>query len=116
MKLIRISTGENGPANESEAMLMNYNPSSNIAVPMFSPTSENAQIVGFNGDNNMYIPAIGDDTVVPQNATARANLTRWYVCETNVRYRYTTLAWLLGNDSVPENPSCVKVDVKRVFV
>ncbi len=97
-------------------MFMNYNPGSNIAVPMFSPASENAQIVGFNGDNNMYIPSAGDDTVVPPNITARANLTRWYVCETNVGYNYTTLAWLLGGDAVPENPSCVKVDVKRVFV
>src|SRR5579871_3750417 len=116
MKLNQRSIGENGPANESEAMFMDYNPSSNIAIPMFSPTSENAQIVDFNDNNNMYIPAGGDDMLVPPNTNAPPNLTRWYVCETNVGYNYTTLAWLLGDDSLPENSSCVKVDVKRVFV
>ena len=95
---------------------MNYNPGSNIAVPMFFPNSQNGQIIGFNDDDNMYIPSTGNDMVVPPNIMARENLTRWYVCETNVEYQYTTLAWLLGSDSVPENPSCVKVNVKRVFV
>jgi hypothetical protein len=116
MKLSGRSIGENGPANESEAMLMNYNPGSNVAVPMFFPNSDNAQIIGFDSNNNMYIPTTEDDTVVPSNNVVQTNLTRWYVCETNVGYQYTTLAWLLGSGSVPDNPSCVKVDVRRVFV
>ena len=103
LKLNKRVTGENGSANESEPMFLNYNPGSNIAVPLFSPNSIDAQIVGFNGNNNMYIPTTGDDTVVPLDATAEV-------------YQYTTLAWLLGSESAPQNPSCVKVDVKRVFV
>jgi hypothetical protein len=40
---------------------------------------------------------------------------RWYVCTTLVTsYTYSTLAWVLGSHS-PQNPSCVKVDVVRVF-
>lgn len=38
---------------------------------------------------------------------------RWYVCETYYgSYTYKNLAWVLGN-KLPQNPSCVKVDVVR---
>lgn len=53
----------------------------------------------------MYIPVTRDGTVVPPNTRAQGNLTRWYICETNVAYHYMTLGWLLGDNSVSENPS-----------
>lgn len=97
-------------------MGLNYNPASNVAVPLLLPGSENAQTVGFDDAEHLYIPSYLDDTVVPPAyIEPSANLTRWYICETNAGYDYVTLAWLMG-DGTPENPSCVKVDVKREFI
>lgn len=38
-----------------------------------------------------------------------------YICTTYAGYLYQTLAWTLGN-APPENPTCQKVDVQRLFV
>lgn len=102
--------------NESEALIINYNIGSNIAVPLLFPGNENAQTVGFTADDKLYIPSyLNDTTEPPTPINPPANLTRWYVCETNpTGYTYVTLSWKLGQGK-PENPSCVKVGVKRVW-
>lgn len=112
-----LCAGESGPFNESEALIFEYNPASNVALPLFFPGSENAQTIGFTDDNIMYVPEYIDDTVTPPTyLDPPANLTRWYVCETNNEgYDYITLAWLLGSGT-PENPSCVPANVVRTFV
>lgn len=38
-----------------------------------------------------------------------------YICDTYYGYRYTTLAWVLGN-APPQNPTCCAVDVVRQFI
>jgi hypothetical protein len=35
---------------------------------------------------------------------------------TNWAYTYVTLTWKIGLTSEPQNPSCQKVEVQRVFV
>ena len=75
------------PANKSEAMLISYNHGSNIAIPISFLNSKKAQIVDFNGDDNMYIPTTGNDTAVPPNAMDRTNLMRRRICETGVEYQ-----------------------------
>ena len=61
-------------------------------------------------------PSTGDNTVVRLDTTAQANFIKCYVYETNLGYQYTMLAWLMGSDGALGNPSCVKVNVKRVFI
>lgn len=42
-------------------------------------------------------------------------LYNWYICQTFwTGYHYTTLAWVTGGK--PKNPTCVKVDIRRVWV
>lgn len=101
-----------GNFNESSPMSLEYNPTSNVAVPEFTPSVSGTE-VAFNSDNLMGIPGSLDDTVVPP-AYKSALYFRWYICETNVGYAYTTAAWVMG-DTTPQNPSCVKADIKRVF-
>lgn len=101
-----------GNFNLSSPMSLSYNPSSNVAVPLFEPSDSGTE-VAFKDDDLMGIPGFLDDTVSPPayNATT---YYRWYICETNAGYDYTTAAWVMG-DTTPQNPSCVKADIKRVF-
>ena len=56
-----------------------------------------------------------DDTVSPPKDKTKP-FYRWYVCTTTWElYVYQTLAWVIGKGN-SENPSCVKVDVERVFL
>ncbi|KAN0092158.1 hypothetical protein V8E51_018005 [Hyaloscypha variabilis] len=86
---------------------------SNVAVPLFVPSSSSTYI-GFDKDDKLFIPQYYDDTVTPPKADSK-QIQRWYVCTTRDAYLYSTLAWVIGAHD-PENPSCQKVDVKRVFV
>ena len=103
-----------GTLNVSEPMQLSYNPTSNVAVPLFEP-GYGVTYVGFDRSNKMYIQGYIDDTVTPPSVNTSKNYNRWYICQTYAGYSYTTLAWVMGSHS-PENPSCVKVDVVREFV
>jgi len=99
--------------NVSEPLNFQYNTLSNVAVPLFYPSDQNSIPVAFDENDLLNIQGYLDDTTVPATENTVA-LYRWYVCTTNAGYTYTTLAWALGKYP-PENPTCVKVDVKRVF-
>ncbi len=101
--------------NFYEPMSLSVNPSSNVAVPLFTPSNTNAQLIGFDSDGLLYIPGGIDDTQNPINPQAeRQNYYRWWVCTTYEGYTYQTVAWTLG-EYQPQNPTCCKVDVKQVF-
>lgn len=106
---------QGGNFNLSSPMSLSYYPTSNVAVPLFTPGYDSTT-VSFLGDE-LYIPRLGyDDTQIPVNAPAESeNFNRWYVCQTYAGYLYTTLAWVVG-PGTPQNPSCQKVDVVRVFI
>ncbi|OAQ98760.1 hypothetical protein LLEC1_05795 [Akanthomyces lecanii] len=101
---------------ESEAMQFFYDPSTNVAHPLFEP-SYTATYIAFNDeDNEMAIFSYVDDTVNPPKAGPFTALKQWYACTTYYSgYSYFTLNWAVGNGK-PQNPSCVKTEVKRVFV
>ena len=104
---------QGGNFNLSSPLSLSYNPSSNVAIPLLEP-SESGQTVAFKDDDLMGITQYLDDTVTPPAYNVKT-LYRWYICQTNAGYAYTTAAWVLG-DGVPQNPSCVKADIKRVFI
>lgn len=107
---------EGGNFNLSSPMALSYNPASNVAIPLFGPSASGTTVAFTdNGTqaNLMAIPSYIDDTVVPTTYNATNNY-RWVICQTNAGYQYTTAAWVMG-DTAPENPSCVKADIKRVF-
>lgn len=99
---------------------MSISPSldSNIANPTFFPGQDDYTLVAFKDCDNMYIKGYTDDTVSPpaywDDETSK--LENWYICLTRYSYLYTTLSWKVGVTGEPQNPSCQKVEVKRVFV
>ncbi|KAI9730319.1 MAG: hypothetical protein M1818_008222 [Claussenomyces sp. TS43310] len=99
--------------NESEPLELSINPVSNVAVPLFTP-SETGTTVAFDAHERLNIQGYVDDRTDPASYHTQA-FYRWYVCTTTTSYTYQTLSWVLGTGK-PENPTCVKVEVVRVFV
>lgn len=97
----------------SEPMTITPNLISNVAIPLFTP-SEFGSLVQFDKSNRLNVPGYIDDTVSPINTNAPKGYYRWYVCNTYYGYAYQTLSWVIGNKA-PQNPSCQKVEVVRVF-
>ncbi|KAF2465393.1 uncharacterized protein BDR25DRAFT_239524 [Lindgomyces ingoldianus] len=101
--------------NFSEPMGLYVNPTTNVALPLFYPGDNLATVVSFDESNLMNIQGYIDDTKSP---AAVGNITayyRWYSCTTYYTgYTYVMLSWVLGARE-PQNPTCIKVNVKRVF-
>lgn len=89
-------------------------PDTNVAVPLFQPGDQGYANFAFDSKDRLLVPSYLDNTVSPPVFKTQL-LRRWYVCLTRVGYFYQTLAWTVGS-AEPENPSCRKVSVKRVFI
>jgi hypothetical protein len=90
---------------------------SNVAIPVISPGWDDYTAVYFDECGSLYIPAYQDDTVSPpESFPGTMRVKNWYVCLTRYTYTYTTLAWKVGLTGEPQNPSCQKVEVERVWV
>lgn len=98
--------------NLSSPLSMSSSFTSNVGIPLFTP-SDKVTYVAFDADGKMNIQNYLDDTVYPAIYKQTA-FYRWFVCNTNYGYAYATLAWVIGPGD-PENPTCQKVDVVRVF-
>jgi hypothetical protein len=95
------------------SMTFSYNPTSNLVLPVIYPGDENPQSVAFDADDKLSIQGY-----VPGNNTGSwQQYYRWYACAQTYYsgYRYNNLGWGLGA-AQPENPSCVAVNVTRVFI
>jgi hypothetical protein len=102
-----------GNFNLSSPMELSYNPTSNVAVPLFTPADSGLEISFL--DDKLGVPSYLNDQVTPPAYSDTAYFDRWYICETNAGYDYITLALVLG-DTAPQNPSCVEACIKRVFI
>lgn len=96
-------------------MTLYSDPTTNVGLPLFEPT-ETGTLVAFDRNDLLNIQGYVDDTVTPPVAGPQKAYYRWWVCKVNYSgYVYEDLAWVYG-DRKPENPSCVKVEVKRLFL
>ncbi|KAH6642660.1 hypothetical protein C7974DRAFT_328184 [Boeremia exigua] len=103
-------------ANYSSAMGLSLSDTSNVANPIFFPGMIAHSPIAFEEDGCTYIEAVQDDTVSPPvYFKPIRKVKNWYVCYTRWSYLYYTLAWKVGLTGQPQNPSCQKVDVIRVF-
>ncbi len=97
-------------------MRFSYNPGSNLADPIFSPGQAQDQPVAFDDCDKMYVSVALDDMVSPPTPyDPPVKLQNWYVCLTWFSYLYTTVAFKVGIVGEPQNPSCVPVDVIKVW-
>jgi hypothetical protein len=99
-----------------EALGLSFDPTTNVALPLLWPGDSLATTMAFDSNNLLNIQGYVDDTVDPIVAGNYTAYYRWYSCNTYYAgYQYVTLAWKVG-EGEPQNPSCIKVDVKRVFI
>lgn len=103
--------------NVPSAMRLSTSEVSNVAVPIFLPGESPYSLVLFDDCGSMYISAVQDDTVTPPKYFDPAlKVMNWYICLTRWSYTYETLVWKVGLTGEPQNPSCEKVAVERVWV
>lgn len=94
----------------------NYDPTTDIAVPILGPGDQGAQQFSFDDKDELLIQGYIDWAANPPKAGNFTAYKRWYACTTYFAgYQYNNLAFGLGKHK-PEDPTCVKVSVKRVFV
>jgi hypothetical protein len=106
-----------GGLNVSSAMSFSSGDVSNIAVPIFMPGEPPYTLVSFGECGSMYKEAYQNDTVSPpEGFSPPLKVMNWYICLTRWSYTYVTLVWKVGLTGEPQNPSCQKVDVERVWV
>lgn len=99
-----------------ESLTLQIDPTTNVAHPQFFPGSLDATVLAFDTNNSLNIQGYVDDTQNPPVAGDFRAYYRWYACLTYyLGYQYQTVNWVLG-EGKPQNPSCVKVDVKRKFI
>lgn len=99
--------------NISQPMNMQVWRATNVALLLFQPGTTGLE-VNFDCEDRMNVEFGVDDSVDPIETSPKAYY-RWYSCSTWYSgYRYVTLTWVLGNKE-PQNPTCVKVNVKRVW-
>ncbi|KAH6720676.1 hypothetical protein BKA61DRAFT_238333 [Leptodontidium sp. MPI-SDFR-AT-0119] len=103
-----------GNFNASSSLQLNPSPTSNVAVPLFFPGDGGFSSYGFDKEDKLFVAGYLDNSVSPPVYKTQA-FYHWYACITNAGYIYQTLAWVVG-PGAPENPSCQKVEVKRVFI
>lgn len=100
-------------------MSLQYQPDSNVAIPLFQTGYTDNVPVGFADDGGeMYIHTAFDDskavpgTQVPDDFYGDYELNNWHVCYALVGgYYYHALAWVTSGD--PRNPTCEPVDVVK---
>ncbi|OAL52266.1 hypothetical protein IQ07DRAFT_505570 [Pyrenochaeta sp. DS3sAY3a] len=99
------------------SVFFNYDPTTNIAVPILGPGSDQSQSLAFDAQNRLTVHGYVDWSVTPPNGTGNwKQYYRWYACQTYyAAYDYETLAWGLGPGK-PKLPSCVAVSVTKVAV
>lgn len=103
-----------GPVPSS--VYFNYDPATDSAVPILQPGSDRPQILAFNDQDELIVQGYVQWTANPPTYGETYGLKRWYACQTYFSgYQYENLVWGLGAGK-PENPTCVPVGVKRVFV
>ncbi|KAI2610836.1 uncharacterized protein GGS25DRAFT_529814 [Hypoxylon fragiforme] len=104
----------------STAMTFFYNQASNLAFPLIWPSQDNALPISFTEEDGLLAVGVNiNDALSPPQPYEDyiAYLTgRWAICKTYWQgYGYEALQWVLG-DQEPQNPSCQRVTVKRVWV
>lgn len=99
------------------SLVFSYDPTTDYALPLLFPgTGANTQSLAFDSDNLLNVQGYLDYQTSPPTAGDAKPYYRWYACLTYYAgYEYENLVWALG-EGEPETPSCVKVDVRRVFI
>ncbi|TGJ85321.1 hypothetical protein E0Z10_g3449 [Xylaria hypoxylon] len=112
-------TDENGnPASVSQAMSLVYQPTSNVAAPLFG-FGQNVLLVGFDAEGGLFGYNYYDDSKFvagqqPTDYTPKAYY-QWAVCwQYFTGYYYQSVAWV--QTGAPRNPTCEAVEITKVDI
>ncbi|KAI8625123.1 hypothetical protein F5Y19DRAFT_451756 [Xylariaceae sp. FL1651] len=103
----------NGNLTESETMLLQPNPGSNVEVALFEPGY--GTYVSFDESGRVYISGGYDDShfnaTPPVSPPSLGNLTNFHLCYqyTGTGYYYHSISWVTTPPA--RNPSCQPVDL-----
>ncbi|RMZ73836.1 heatshock Hsp [Pyrenophora seminiperda CCB06] len=112
---LHSSCGTAGSCQFPSSAAFNYDATTNLALPIISPGDDRATLLSFDAQNDLTLQQYGPGTEYAYTGSLQT-FYRWYACKTYYgSYNYMSLAWGLGA-SQPDNPSCVAVNVTRVFV
>jgi hypothetical protein len=93
-----------------------YDPSTNSAIPILETGDTNSQLLSFNNQDELIVQSSVNWTANPPTYTETYGLRRWFACKTYFSgYQYENLVWGLGPEN-PQNPTCLPVVVRRVYV
>jgi hypothetical protein len=108
-----LPAGNYGPVPSAAQFF--YDATTDIAVPILE-TGSSGQLLAFDDKDELLVQGYVQWTANPPTYGEIYGLKRWYACTTYFEgYQYENLVWGLG-EGKPEDPTCVAVDVKRVFV
>ncbi|KAI4649484.1 hypothetical protein J4E93_003804 [Alternaria ventricosa] len=101
----------------SSAMRFDYEAGTNLVEMTFALRTDIYQLVCFEEDDaSMYIAIDEDDTgKVRDWVFPPKKVKNWYMCPSRYNFKLWTLAWKIGVVGEPQNPTCSKVDVVRVW-
>jgi hypothetical protein len=92
-----------------------FDSTTDLTLPIIEPGSSN-HLFAFDSSDEMTVQGYVHWDTNPPTPGPTYGLKRWYACKTYYSgYQYENLAWAMGPRE-PENPTCEKVTVKRVFV
>jgi len=102
----------------SSAMHFEFVVGTNLVNMVFTPGTDTYQLVCFEeGSASMYIAIAEDDTgKAPDWFDPPKKVKNWYMCTMRHGSTLRSLAWKIGFVGEPQNPTCSKVDVVRVWV
>ncbi|KAI0460462.1 hypothetical protein F5B21DRAFT_10000 [Xylaria acuta] len=109
---------DGNPASESESMGLVYQPTSNVAAPMFGFSQVNF-LIGFDSEGGLFGYNYVDDSKFtpgqgPTDYTPKAYY-QWAVCwQYFTGYYYQSVAWV--QVGAPRNPTCEPVEITKVDV
>jgi len=100
------------------AMRFEYEAGTNLVNIALTPWTDTYQLVWFeDGSASMYITIAKDDTgKAPDWVHPPKKVKNWYMCTMRYDDTWRSLAWKIGFVGEPQNPTCSKVDVVRVWV
>lgn len=105
----------NGNEPIPSVMSLPYSAASNVSLPIITPGSQSGRVmVVFDKFGRMGVRQAKKYTTYTPTQMKKT-VRQWHVCITNWAYRYETLAWVDGKNQKAQNPTCQKVEVKRVF-
>ncbi|PVH83904.1 hypothetical protein DL98DRAFT_613184 [Cadophora sp. DSE1049] len=88
------------------------------AVTLFRGGQERATVVGFDKEDKLFLWGRDDGSLMPQHEVTEDEcytaVYHWYVCMTKWMTEFETVVWSSGDK--PDDPTCQKVDIKRVFI